>query len=66
MESALKIPLTGKKEDDYHGVDDGKPVNLYVTHSQVCIPTGRPFDKTLLQIKIQSVHFSVSASPIHV
>ncbi|MGH0141092.1 UNVERIFIED_CONTAM: hypothetical protein FKN15_021387 [Acipenser sinensis] len=34
MESALKIPLTGKKEDDYHRVDDGKPVNLYVTHSQ--------------------------------
>lgn len=45
----MKISHTWQKEHNDHGVDDGEPVDLHVTHGEVCVPARRPFHFTLLQ-----------------
>lgn len=49
MRMKMKISHTWQKEHHDHGVDDGEPVDLHVTHGEVRVPARRPFHFTLLQ-----------------
>ena len=40
--------LTRQEEDDDDRVDDGEPVDLYVTHVKVRVPPGRPLYSAFL------------------
>lgn len=50
---------TWQENHDHHRVDDGEPVNLYITHGQVDVPAGRPADVTLFPFDIIGVQYLI-------
>lgn len=50
---------TWQENHDHHRVDDGEPVNLYITHGQVDVPSGRPADVTLFPFDIIGVQYLI-------
>jgi len=47
---------TCEEENDDHRVNDGKPVNLHVTHCEVGVPTGRPPHLTAVPLYLVRKH----------
>lgn len=50
---------TWQENHNHHRVDDGEPVNLYITHGQVDVPAGRPADVTLFPFDIIGVQYLI-------